>query len=306
MLRALALTLDLDGPAEYAGIHGLANADGNPLLMYGGPLARFVELCAAIGAKGTLFAIGRDARDEAATALRKCAALGFEVGNHSFEHDYALSRRTLPEICGELRHAQTSLADAVGVPPVGMRAPGYNLSPTVLDAAEEVGFAYDSSVLPSPSYYAAKAGVLALYRLTGRTSTSILGSPSLALAPRAPYRPGLNPWTSGDRHLVELPIAVATPARLPVTGASLLLTPPSLRALLVRSLARETVLVINLHAIELADPEADGLPTEIVRRQPELRRSLSERQQVLREVLGQLASGREILTCAEIAKRAAK
>jgi peptidoglycan-N-acetylglucosamine deacetylase len=304
-MRALALTLDLDGPAEYAGIHGLEPGHCEPLLMYGGPLARFIELCREVGGKGTLFAIGRDVHDEAARALRQASKVGFEIGNHSFAHDYALSRRSLPEVCADLRRAQATLADEAGVLPVGMRAPGYHLSPALFDAAEEVGLAYDSSLLPSPSYYAVKAGVLALYRLAGKRSISILGPPATLLAPTTPYRPGHEPWTVGEPHLIELPIAVATPARLPITGASLLLAPSPLRALLIRALAAVPVLVINLHAMDLVDARPDGLPSDIAKRQPELRRPLEERRRILREALTQLALGRELLTCAEIAKSAA-
>jgi peptidoglycan-N-acetylglucosamine deacetylase len=303
-MRALAITLDLDGPAEYAGIHGLPTPTTDPLVMYGAPLTRFCELTTNVGGKGTLFAVGRDVRAEAVQALQRCRDAGFEIGNHTFNHDYRLSRATADAIHAELRRTQKAIADAIGVTPIGFRAPGYHLSAALSDAIEAEGFAYDSSILPSPTYYAVKAGVLVLYRIRGRTSSAILGSPAMAAAPRQPYRPGLTPFRRGQRRHLELPLAVATPARLPVTGASLILAPPFLRQLLLRALDRLSVVVLNLHAIEFVDPATDILPDAIVRRQLELRRPLAERLAILRQALGQLAAGREVVSCGDIAKSA--
>jgi len=302
--RALALTLDLDGPAEYAGIHGLEAHDVDPLVMYRGPLARFAALCRELGGKATLFVVGRDVHDDAARELRELAAEGFEIGNHTMAHDYALSRRPAAEIRADLRRAQQAIAEATGILPTGFRAPGYHLSAALMDALETVGFAYDSSVLPSPSYYGLKAAVLTLYRVLGRPSTSILGSPAIGFAPTAPYVPGDSPFVVGRRALVELPIAVATPLRLPLTGATMLLAGRRLRGHLLGAVAKSPVVVINMHAIELVDPEADGLPASLCRRQPELRRTLAQRQRILRDALAQLAVGRSLVPLAEIAASA--
>jgi len=59
-------------------------------------------------------------------------------------------------------------------------------------------------------------------RLVGRRSRSILDSPRVLGAPRAPYRPAAGaPYAKGTLDIVELPMAVTPIARLPVIGTSL-------------------------------------------------------------------------------------
>ncbi|MBI5511688.1 MAG: polysaccharide deacetylase family protein [Deltaproteobacteria bacterium] len=303
-MRALALTLDLDGPAEYAAIHGV-DAGPEPLLMYGRPLARFEELCRTAGAPGTLFVVARDLHGAAVPTLAALVARGFEVGNHSHDHDYALSRHDPDAITANLRLAQERFAAALDVRPTGFRAPGYLLSRSLLDAVEKLGFAYDSSLLPSYAYMAAKSAVLGAYRVTGRRSAAIMGPPSLAFGPTVPYRPGTEPQQRGRRPFVELPLPVATPLRLPVIGTSLLLAPAWLRLQLVAALRTQDLVVLDIHAMDLVDAHADDLPEPLARRQPELKIPLDKRLDDLDGIVGALAEGRELLTGAEIATRLA-
>ncbi len=301
-MRALALTIDLDSPTEYAALHGVALAAEDPHLMYRGPLDRFVALCRALGAPGTIFAIARDVCGPAAEKLRSLDAEGFEIACHSFAHDYQLTRRGPGQIVRDVRLAKSAFEKELGFVPLGFRAPGHHLSAALLDELEGQGFTYDSSVMPSPGYWLAKAAVLASYRLRGRGSASLLGSPRHTLAPRRPYHPGRDPYERGERRLVELPITVATTLRLPFTGASIVLAPQALRTAMVRSLESEPLLVVNLHGMDLLDAEVDGLPHELARFQPELRLPVSQRDAILRGALATLASGRELVTCALLAR----
>lgn len=305
-MSSLVLTLDLDGPQEYAAIHGLGATADAPDVMYNAPLSRFVTLCQRLGAKGTLFVIGRDIDQHEGPAARvaQLARAGFEVGCHSYNHDYHLSRHPRPQIESEIRRAKGKLEKLTGQPVRGFRAPGYNLSPAVLDALESLGFTYDSSVLPSPAYYAAKAAVIASYKLDGRNSGAWLGPATMGLAPRTPYRPGYDPYRRGGRNILELPVATATRARLPVTGASLLMAPPPLRRMMLRSLGKLPVVVINLHAMDLVDPQADALSPALARRQPELRIPVGERMARLESMLLMLGRGRHMLTASEAVRLA--
>jgi len=299
----LAITIDMDGPAEYAAIHGVPPPDCDPVVMYAGPLERFAALCHQIGGPGTVFVIGRDLGGSISERLRELAERGFEVASHSAAHDYQLSRLPPMHIEDDLAHARAAHERELGTAPQGFRAPGHHTSSALLDALETTGFAYSSSVLPSPPYYAAKALVLGGYRLLGRASHAMLGSPRMPMAPRAPYRPGRNPYSRGDRALVELPMSVATPARLPVTGASLVLAPTPVRRIMVRALCRQPTIVLNLHAMDLVDSDRDGLPRALVERQPELRTPLPERMHILGAVLEELAAAHPPITCTDVAAR---
>jgi hypothetical protein len=172
----------------------------------------------------------------------------------------------------------------------------------MLDALEALEFTYDSSVLPSPSYYAAKLAVLTAYRLMGKSPVSRTGSPRIAIAPTKPYRPGPNPYRKGARNLIELPISVATPLGLPLTTAALVLAPQPVRALMTLSLRKRDIIVINAHAIDFADAIADGIPPQITARQPELAIPVERRIDIVRDAIAALLNDRPAMTCATIAR----
>jgi peptidoglycan/xylan/chitin deacetylase (PgdA/CDA1 family) len=301
-VRALALTIDMDGVAEYAKLHDVSVGEHDPLLMYRAPLARFTALVDSLGAVGTIYAIGRDVEAGAGEMLAPLVARGFEVGAHSFEHDYAMADKDVPFVYNDIARVRRAIELAVGRAPQGFRAPGYLLSTTILDALEALGFAYDSSVLPSPAYYAVKLAVLASYRVMGRGVASSWKTPRLGLLPTEPYRPAVSPYRHGDRKLVELPIAVSTAARLPVTAAAIVLAPRAVRRFMMRSLRHRDVIVVNFHAMDLVDPVVDGLPPELVAFQPELRIPIDERLERLRDSLAGLLRNRAPQCCATIAR----
>lgn len=296
-MRACAITLDLDGPSEYAGIHGLARTDFDPLVMYGAPLKRFLEICDDLDAPPTLFVIGRDLANGAREILR--AVENAELAAHSFAHDYSMSTYDAPAVLDDIQRVRETFVLAFGKPPVGFRAPGYLVSKTMLDALEACGFAYDSSVLPSPSYYAVKAAVLTAYRLGGAHPASRYGDPRMGFAPTEPYRLGIGPFEMGQRKLHELPIAVSTIARLPLTATAIMLAPRVLRQTMLTSPL--DVLVVNAHAMDFVDAKTDGIPDAIVQRQPELRIPVDERMEILRMALQTLLDDRDAATCSAIA-----
>src|SRR5207237_1287168 len=173
---------------------------------------RLCELFHGLGVRATSFAIGREAAI-APGSLKAAAGGGHEIGSHSHAHDYALSRRTREEIAQDLALAESAIEDACGLRPRGFRAPGYTLSAPLLDAVRERGYAYDSSLLPSPPYYAAKAAALAVYALRGRGSQSILGGIGQLFAARRAHR---------RRGVRELPVATLPFLRAPVIGSTVL------------------------------------------------------------------------------------
>src|SRR5258708_18864310 len=106
---------------------------------------------------------------------------------------------------------------AAGLPqPGGFRAPGYTLSRPLLETVRERGYAYDSSLLPSPPYYAAKVCAVAWHALRGRKSQSIVGPPAQLFGRRGPHR------RQGVR---ELPVATLPLLRFPVIGTFVLEAP---------------------------------------------------------------------------------
>ncbi len=197
----------------------------------------------------------------------------------------------------EIDRAHEAIATCAGVPPVGFRAPGYEISSRVIAMLGARAYRYDSSLLPSPAYFAAKALVMARMRLRDRRSASILGNP---LAPlRVTAAASLRRQAGG---LLELPMAVTPLARVPIIGTSLVLAPEWVRRRLVAGALRASLFNLELHGIDLADAEADEMPPELVARQPDLRRPLAAKLAALDATLAEArASGARFATLAEVA-----
>ena len=168
--------------------------------------------------------------------------------------------------------AERAIDEATGKKPRGFRAPGYTLSPALLDVVRERGYAYDSSLLPSPPYYLAKAAALGVYALRRRKSESILGGMAQLFARRSAHR------RAGVR---ELPVATVPLLRAPVIGTSVLLWPALARAGFAGG-----HLNLELHGIDALD-ESD-VPSAIARAQPGVRTKAARKLGRLRAVLQSL------------------
>ena len=289
-LRLASVSVDLDPLRCYYQIHGLGVCPETfSDVILARALPRFLEVFDRFGIRSTLFVVGSDALDGMAgrPLLRKAAQLSHELGNHSFSHPYALSRLSPQDIESELAACEQVLDELRPSPsgPCGFRAPGYELSVPLLQSLLSAGYRYDSSVFPCPPYYLLKLSVLGLLALRGQQSASIVGSPWQQLAPTQPYRPSPhNPNRSGDAKIVELPVAVTPALRLPAIGTFLLLSKP-LRRVLLRGMTRQPFFNLELHGIDLIDAKLDGIPAELVAKQPDLQLSLWQKMAALGEIL---------------------
>jgi hypothetical protein len=298
------VSIDLDGIDCYYRIHALgAPPSGLERVIYERAIPRAVTLFEKRGMNATWFVVGRDAVVEAnAAVLRELVARGDELGNHSHSHYYDLARRDAGEIGVELVACDAVLRKLAGAPIRGFRAPGYDVSPAMLDTLARLNYHYDSSVFPAPGYYAAKAAVMALLAVTGRSSGAVMTNPRALIAPANPYRPSMAaPWRRGQAPVVELPVAVTPWTRLPAIGTSLIVAPAMIRSRLVRAMAGRAFFNFELHGIDFADAEKDGIPAELVARQPDLRVPIAEKLARLEQLLDQLAAGWRFQTLAEVA-----
>jgi len=287
--RLCAISIDLDEIRHYFAIHGLGgDAPAAANAVYDRALPRFDDLAASERVPLTYFVVGADvAREENAAALRRAAAHGHELANHTLDHLYDLSRRPSAEIVAQVEGANAAVARATGARPTGFRAPGYVVTDAVYAALEQTGMAYSSSVFPCPYYYAAKAALIGAKRLAGRMSSSIVSSPGVLAAPVVPYRVG-QPYYRAGRGLLELPIQVTPRLRLPVIGTTL----TSLGAPLARWLARRLVgaelVNLELHGIDLLDA-SDGLQA-LAPHQPDVRLPLERKWETFVAVIAELRS----------------
>ena len=286
----VALSIDLDALDLYLGLYGLKPALSEEAVaaVPAKAVERFGDLCASLGIPGTLFVVGRDlSLGRAHAQVQQAAAAGHEIASHSFAHDYALSRRSSEKIHTDLELAEQQIEAVVGRKPVGFRAPGYTLSKTLLSVIAQRGYAYDSSLLPSPPNYPAKATVMGALALLGKQSRSILGDPRQLFHGRAPYRDA-----SG---VLELPVSVLPGLRVPYIGTLLATAPDAVGTNLARALARDELVVIELHGVDLCDA-SDGVPPELLARQRDLRVSASVKRRRIEAAMRLLLKDRTAAT----------
>jgi polysaccharide deacetylase family protein (PEP-CTERM system associated) len=113
---------------------------------------RLLDELARAGAHATCFVVGDVARRHPAL-VKRIAAAGHEVASHGYSHrridgDGAESRRRFVD---DVRASLAVLADCVGAPIAGYRAPYFMNAPSQLWAIEilgELGFRYDASWAP--------------------------------------------------------------------------------------------------------------------------------------------------------------
>jgi peptidoglycan/xylan/chitin deacetylase (PgdA/CDA1 family) len=304
----VSVSVDLDAIACYHRIHALGEppAAEARFAILRRALPRLGELFARHAVTATFFVVGQDLEEDEAGAriLADLAKAGHELASHSYSHPYDLVRRSRAQIAAELDRAHAAIAAVAGVAPVGFRAPGYEISATLVELLCERGYRYDSSTFPAIPYYLAKAAVMGALRVAGRPSASILGSPRVLGAPRLPYHPAANaPYRRGDLPIVELPVTVTPWLRLHVIGTTLVIAPEWLRRRLVRSALGTSHFNLELHGIDLADAGADGISPALVRRQPDLRvpleRKLAALDQTLRDAR---TAGARFVSLAEAAQ----
>jgi hypothetical protein len=303
--RLACITIDLDGLPHYARLHGLAPgtlpAAASTAVARLAP-GRLAELLGAHGAKGTFFAIGDEIAPAGTNDLRELAKAGHEIGNHSRSHPYALTRLPQEELHAEVAGGAALIEAAVGVRPVGFRAPGYTLSSGLLQAVGESGHTYDSSAYPALPYYLAKATILGFMRLRRKSSAAILDRPRVLWAPRLPYWPSRDePYARGDLNLLELPVTVDPIARVPFIGTSLCVLPLGAAHLLYRSVRTLQFVNLELHGIDLLDA-SDDAGGDLPSAQRDLQISASAKTARLRQVISWLAQDYQLVPLQVAAK----
>jgi hypothetical protein len=301
-MRAAALSVDLDSLDCYHRLHGLAPPRGGADPVYGKAAERFGDLCGRLGIRGTVFAIGERLADPAAAAaVRRLAGAGHEVANHTFSHDYALTRRDPSEIASEVRRGAAAVEAATGRAPVGFRAPGYTLTGLLLRELSAQGYRYDSSALPAAPYWLAKAATVALLALSGRRSAALVDRPRVLFAPRGPYHPsGREPYARGELSLLELPVTTG-PFGVPLLGTVLAALPFRVARALLAGAGSLPLVNLELHGVDFLD--ASDASTELARRQRDLCIPAAVKLGRLEALLKQL--GREWLTLEGAAVRLA-
>ena len=180
------LQVDVDELWVYYESIGLPTPGDAPAQAYHEGIPRLLDLFDRFGVRATFFVCGRDLPAQTQT-VAEMVRRGHEVANHSTGHRNGFARLSPAEKRADIAATGEVIAQATGQPPVGFKSPGFSFSPDLLEVLADLGYLYDSSLLPTP-YAPLLRG---LYRgLSARTiDPTHFGQATNGLAPLAPYRP---------------------------------------------------------------------------------------------------------------------
>ena len=250
-----AISIDVDPIGHYLNARGYeARPTTNINAIYDDAMPRFLDVFDEFGVKATFFIVGRDAKLKSNQAmLREAHERGHEIANHTYHHHQDFGVRPPDEKRDDIAEADKILSDTIGAKINGFRAPGWGVDRYVLEALEELGYTYDSSVFPSRLVSAINFTNWILNR--GRLQRAMGKNWKIGTAPKLPYHPdAANPWKRGKLKLLEMPTTVLPVCQFPFIGTLLFL--------LGKSVFRSSYswlrifprpLFYELHGIELVD-----------------------------------------------------
>jgi len=232
--NAAVVHLDLDGYADICRVHGWPVRDVDDLFFESG-LRNALDLFARRGIRATVFVIAQDLDDVRKHPLiAEAARRGHEIASHSLTHRKLTSLRR-EEKRREIFESRQRLQQRLGVEVRGFRAPGFFLDRESLELVNAAGYAYDSSLFPSPEF-ARRVGVA-----------------RLDTAPHAPMP---------ECEIIELPMPAYQPLPVPFHPSySLVLGTWYFRLGLARFRALRAPFILLFHLTDFSDPlPADRLP----------------------------------------------
>ena len=166
-MKIACINVDVDPLICYYAIHGIETSgiSEDPIYLKG--IRRFLELFDKNSIKGTFFITAHGFSEKNSEILREIVRSGHEIADHSFSHNYQLTRMAKDEIFQEIKKNKDFLEETTGIKCLGFRSPGYNSSQDLISVLKSVGYTYDSSLFPSISYYLAKWLLINLKKLSG-------------------------------------------------------------------------------------------------------------------------------------------
>ncbi len=220
------LQVDVDDLWVYYESIGHDTPAATPALIYTQGIPRLLDLFDRYAVRATFFVVGRDLPAQTA-GVRAMIERGHEVANHSTWHRPGFARLAPAEKRADIATTHQMIADATGKPPVGFKSPGFSFSPDQLDVLAELGYLYDSSVLPT--FYAPALRGLQRVLSGGHVDPTHYGRARYGLAPLRPYRPatatpyrrrhsaGAQPPADSPTHQIwEVPVTTVPFLRLPM------------------------------------------------------------------------------------------
>lgn len=304
-MKIACINVDVDPLICYYAIHGLETSviGEDPVYIHG--IRRFLELFDRNSLKGTFFITAHGFNEKNTDILKEIVLGGHEIADHSFSHNYQLTRLSEEEIFQEIKQNKDFLEETAGIVCKGFRSPGYNSSKELISVLKSVGYIYDSSLFPSISYYLAKWLLINLKKLSGHNSKSIISSFADAFGRYTPeFIDKTVRDTKKEGSFVELPMTSLFPiANIPLIGTSIIAFPAFLLDMMLQISKGRSFINIEAHGIDLCGADESLHFDPLKGKQPDLAFSLERKIERFQHVIDFYKdNGFEFKTLAEVAE----
>jgi peptidoglycan/xylan/chitin deacetylase (PgdA/CDA1 family) len=260
--------------------YGFENLPPDPLV-YTHALPRLAEVFGRHGVRATFFVVGRDAPQHA-EVLRELEDAGHEIASHSLDHPMPFVRVAMSKLKHQLAESRRVLGQYLKNPPIGLRAPNWDVSPRAHAPLVDSGYRYDASGFPSP--FQVPVRLLLTAKSTNPRKTFRM-RPWPWTFERQPYI-----WRNAGKDLVEFPISVSPVIRFPIYHTSrYLLSDRIFKSHLDGFARRNEMFFYTLHAVDALGLSEDCVNPKLARH-PGLEHTLAYKLDLLSRSVGEIAS----------------
>ena len=291
------IQVDLDSLWTYKRYLNQESSQGGLDPAYMESVPRFLDMFAKFSIKATFFIIGADALvPEHAKIIKQIAAQGHEIANHSMSHPLNFSSLDSEKIQEEIKNSHEILERISGRRVLGFRAPTFSINERVLEILENLGYVYDSSVLPS---FIAPLALNCAHSILGGKPRNIAGANiRFAKTPLCPYRPDMKDMAkTGQGQLYEMPLSVVPGLRLPMHSTYVFICGKWLFDWGHREFKKRQIPLNYLfHGVDLLDINKYGLKLPLFR-------TLRKRNNICEYIIKRLKSECESMTTLDLIKK---
>jgi len=147
----IQIHVDVDNIWVYENAHGIKTPFKKQDI-YTKALPVFLDILKKTNSKATFMIIGVDLEMKVCLDFcKKAIELGHEIGNHSWSHSDNFGQLSYKEKKREIQKTHELLTQVCKQKPIGFRGPGYHIDADTTKILQELGYKYDSSVLPGIS-----------------------------------------------------------------------------------------------------------------------------------------------------------
>ncbi|MCK4993879.1 MAG: polysaccharide deacetylase family protein [Candidatus Omnitrophica bacterium] len=290
------IQVDLDSLWTYRRYLNQESAKGAIDPVYSEGVEIFLDIFRRNSIKATFFVIGTDVLiPEHARVIKQIAVEGHEIANHSMRHSLNFSSLDDETIKEEIKNSHEVLERVSGQRVMGFRAPTFSINERVLNILVELGYVYDSSVLPS---FIAPLALNLAHTIIGGKLRNVAGANiRFANSPLCLYRPDIKDMgKAGQGKLFELPISVVPSFRLPMHSTYVFICGRWLFDWGKRELQqRQIPLSYSFHGIDLLDINKYGLKLPLFG-------SIEKRKNICEYIVKRLKSECELMSTLDLVK----